>query len=157
MEYCTHSELQHLSGHGVGGEGGGPPYLYVRPGCLGLSRYSDTLGPLALAASCAVLRLWCQVHSSLRLFRSWFPPAARFTIWSTSVPLCGQLSSCWHIPPARCMTRVRVFAQPGGSLGLVLLSQLCAIGVSLWVLLYGYKVALSVSDNSQVAGLGIVK
>jgi hypothetical protein len=43
------------------------------------------------------------------------------------------------------MTRARVLAQPGGSLGLVLLSQLWAIGGSLegGVLLYGYKVALS--------------
>jgi hypothetical protein len=106
------------------------PYPYARPGCLGLGLVSRRIGRacFALAASSAVLRLWCQVHSSLRLFRSWFPPAARFTIWSTSEPLCVQPSSCWHIPAALCMTRARVCFQPGGSLGRRLESQLCDIG-----------------------------
>lgn len=48
-------------------------------------------------------------------------------------------------------------AQPGGSLGLLLLSQLCDIGGSLWVLLYGYiSVCIKIITASCEASAVIV-
>ena len=129
LRFCTHSELQHLSGWAVGGWGGWSPLgCYKYPGCLPCDRVSFGLGPLACAASTAVLRLWCHVHKSWRLVRSWFPFCARFTIWSTSVPRCVHPSWCSHCPLALAITCSLSCFQLGGSLGRRLESQLCATG-----------------------------